>query len=155
MNYFAKINRQEIAKILPYSGRFMLLDACSLIEKSIHSIGSIDIIPDKWFFDGHFANFPVMPGVIIIEALAQTAALTVLYASEKLKGKPVYFVKINHTVFKKPVIPTQSKYTLFLESKLASQKRMFMTFDCKAYSKKTEGKVTVHTVASITATAGQ
>ena len=145
------MNKQEIYDILPYSGNFRLLDSCRIMEEGIHSIGMININSRCWFFDGHFANEAVMPGVMIIESLAHVAAVTALTSGQYGKGK-MYFVKINNAVFKKPIIPvSEQEYPLYLEAKFLEKRKMFASFECTAYKESGDSRV-ICTTANITAT---
>ena len=101
---------KDIEKILPHRAPFLLVDRVFEIdpEKSAHGVKNVSM--NEWFFQGHFPNEPVMPGVLIIEALAQLSGIAMLanQVSENKKQeeqKSMYFVKIDGATFKDKVVP--------------------------------------------------
>jgi 3-hydroxyacyl-[acyl-carrier-protein] dehydratase len=104
MNKVAAIDINHILKLLPHRYPFLLVDrVLELVPKqSITAIKNVTI--NEPFFQGHFPDFPVMPGVLIIEALAQTAAL-LTFAEAKQENAVYYFAGIDGARFKKPVVP--------------------------------------------------
>ena len=93
----------EIEKYLPHRYPFLLVDKIIDIEEmKITGIKNVTI--NEPFFQGHFPEHPVMPGVLIIEALAQTCGVLALKRKENL-GKLAYFLSINNAKFRKPVFP--------------------------------------------------
>ncbi len=101
------MNIREILEHLPHRFPFLLVDRVVEIEKdkSIHAYKNVSI--NEPFFQGHFPEYPVMPGVLIIEALAQAAGiLSFVSAGDKPDGKSLfYFAGIDKAKFKKPVTP--------------------------------------------------
>lgn len=100
------MNIEQIMRILPHRYPFLLVDrVISCEDKKIHAIKNVTINED--YFNGHFGNHPVMPGVLIIEALAQAAVLLVGRNSDVnlVEDKIVYFSAIESVYFKKPVVP--------------------------------------------------
>ncbi|MFA6808096.1 MAG: 3-hydroxyacyl-ACP dehydratase FabZ [Eubacteriales bacterium] len=95
---------KEIQKIIPHRYPFLLLDKVEEFEegKSITAIKNVTM--NEYFFQGHFPEEPVMPGVLIIEALAQAGAVAIL-SMDKYKGKIAYFGGINKARFKRKVVP--------------------------------------------------
>jgi beta-hydroxyacyl-ACP dehydratase FabZ len=100
----------EIKKYLPHRYPFLLVDKIVEIEEK-KIVGIKNVTANEPFFQGHFPRHPVMPGVLIIEALAQTCGVLALKREENL-GKLAYFVSINNAKFRKPVFPGD---TLVLE----------------------------------------
>ncbi len=108
------LNRGEITRLIPHREPFLLIDCVKDISEDMTSaVGQKKVRADEWFFKGHFPGKPIMPGVLIVEALAQTAA--VLFAYKKLELSQgqledklpleTLFVSIENTRFKKPVTP--------------------------------------------------
>ena len=100
-----KLNIDEIKKLIPHRRPFLFIDECEVIQKG--KIGQSYRFFDKseYFFEGHFPDNPIVPGVVIVEAMAQTAGVVV---SENLINKndqSVLFMSINKAKFRKPVLP--------------------------------------------------
>lgn len=95
---------KEIMEIIPHRQPFMLIDTIEEMEPGIRAVAKKCVTYNEPFFNGHFPNEPVMPGVLIVEALAQTGAVAILSLEEN-KGKTAYFASINSAKFKKKVIP--------------------------------------------------
>lgn len=95
---------KEIMEIIPHRQPFMLIDTIEEMEPGVKAVARKCVSYNEPFFQGHFPGEPVMPGVLIIEALAQTGAVAILSLSEN-KGKTAYFAAINSARFKKKVIP--------------------------------------------------
>ena len=98
------LDRTQIEAIIPHRDPFLLLDRIEELEPGKRAIGYKLLTGEEDFFRGHFPGQPVMPGVLIIEALAQTGAVAVLSLDE-YKGKIVYFAGIDKAKFKKIVHP--------------------------------------------------
>ena len=98
------LSAEEIAGILPHRYPFALVDRILDYEPGVYAIGRKCVSMDEPFFQGHFPGKPVMPGVLIIGALAQTGAVAVLCKPEN-KGKLAFFGAIKNARFKKPVVP--------------------------------------------------
>ena len=95
---------QDIQKILPHRYPFLLVD--KLIEQDEkHVVGIKNVTINEPFFQGHFPGFPVMPGVLILEAMAQVGGILFLGRMEEPEGKIVYFAGIDKAKFRKPVLP--------------------------------------------------
>lgn len=95
---------KEIKEILPHRHPFLLVDCIEELEPGVKAVGFKNLTYDESFFAGHFPDEPVMPGVLIVEALAQTGAVSVLSLPEN-KGKTAYFAGINSCKFKRKVVP--------------------------------------------------
>lgn len=125
----------EIMKLLPHRFPFLLVDRVLEIDPGKKIIGLKNVTMNEPFFPGHFPGHPVMPGVLIVEAMAQVAAILVYSSSEDNKDKITYFVGIDNTKFRKPVVPGDQ---LRLELEVIGCRRGIYTFSGKAY---VEGKL--------------
>ena len=94
----------EIKEILPHRHPFLLVDYIEDYEPGEYAVGYKCVTYREDFFAGHFPQEPVMPGVLIVEALAQTGAVAILSMGENC-GKTAYFAEINRARFKKKVVP--------------------------------------------------
>lgn len=134
INHETVVNIEDIMKIIPHRYPFLLVDrVINLIpDKSIIAIKNVSI--NEEFFQGHFPSKPVMPGVLIIESMAQSAAVLV---SKTLgidaQGKIVYFMTIDNTRFRNPVVPGDQ---LKLEVYKVRQRNNVWKFDGKAFVEK-------------------
>jgi 3-hydroxyacyl-[acyl-carrier-protein] dehydratase len=101
------LNVQQIEKLLPHRYPFLLVDRVTELETGKRIVALKCVTMNEPFFTGHFPGTPVMPGVLIIEALAQTAALLALsgMTEAERKGKVTYFMGIDGARFRKPVVP--------------------------------------------------
>ena len=109
---------KEILDIIPHRHPFMLLDTIEELEQGVRAVGKKCVSFNEPYFAGHFPGNPVMPGVLIIEALAQTGAVEMLVLPE-WKGKTAYFVGIDKAKFKQKVVPGD---VLMLETKIVRVK---------------------------------
>lgn len=98
------LNIKDIQKIIPHRYPFLLIDAVEEIEPGVSAIGYKNVTFNEYFFQGHFPEEPVMPGVLIIESMAQLGAVAIL-STDKYKGKIAYFGGINKARFRKKVVP--------------------------------------------------
>jgi 3-hydroxyacyl-[acyl-carrier-protein] dehydratase len=120
----------DIMKILPHRYPFLLVDRIVELEEGKRIVGIKNVTMNEPFFPGHFPGHPVMPGVLIVEAMAQVAAICVYTASEDNRGKVTYFVGIDNTRFRKPVVPGDQ---LRLELEAIGCRRGIWTFSGNAY----------------------
>ena len=109
---------QEIMKIIPHRHPFMLIDTIEELEAGVRAVGKKCVSFNEPYFAGHFPGNPVMPGVLIIEALAQVGAVAILGLPEN-KGKTAYFAGIDKARFKQKVCPGD---VLLLETKIVKVK---------------------------------
>ncbi|HWR89988.1 MAG TPA: 3-hydroxyacyl-ACP dehydratase FabZ [Dissulfurispiraceae bacterium] len=97
------IDIREIQSILPHRYPFLLLDRVTELTPNVRAVGIKNVTINEPFFQGHFPGNPVMPGVLIVEAMAQVAAI--LAFKSGLQGKSVYFMSIDKVKFRRPVFP--------------------------------------------------
>lgn len=95
---------KEIMEIIPHRQPFLLIDHIEELEPGVRAVGRKCVTYNEPFFNGHFPMEPVMPGVLILEALAQVGAVAILSQPEN-KGKTAYFGGIDKARFKKKVVP--------------------------------------------------
>lgn len=98
------IEADEIEAIIPHRYPFLLVDRIEEIEDGKRGVGVKNLTANEWFFEGHFPGRKVMPGVLIVEALAQVAAVTMLRGRED-DGKTPVFAGIEGMRFRRPVRP--------------------------------------------------
>ena len=100
------LGREEIEAILPHRDPFLLIDEVVELEPGERVVARKKVRPDEWYLKGHFPGRPVMPGVLIIEAMAQTAAVLVVHTlGREAEGKLVYFMSVDNARFRRPVFP--------------------------------------------------
>ena len=107
-----------IQEIIPHRHPFLLLDYVEDYEPGQYAVAYKCVSYREEFFAGHFPQEPVMPGVLIVEALAQTGAVAIL-GKEENRGKTAYFAAINSAKFKRKVVPGD---VLTLETEIIKQK---------------------------------
>ncbi|NLI89462.1 MAG: 3-hydroxyacyl-ACP dehydratase FabZ [Epulopiscium sp.] len=98
------LTAKEIMDIIPHRYPFLLIDRACVAKDCRSASGYKNVSINEYFFQGHFPEMPVMPGVLIIEALAQVGALALL-SQEEMKGKLAFFAGINSARFKEKVMP--------------------------------------------------
>src|SRR6266404_10004072 len=94
----------QIRRILPHRYPMLMVDRIVEMDAQ-HIVGIKNVTANEPFFAGHFPNFPVMPGVLIAEAMAQTAGVLVLKSIEDRASKLVLLVSIEYAKFRRPVVP--------------------------------------------------
>ena len=141
-----KLSTKEIMEIIPHRQPFLLIDTIEELEPGVRAVGRKCVTYNEPFFGGHFPQEPVMPGVLIVEALAQTGAVAILSKPEN-KGKIAYFGAINNAKFKTKVVPG---YVVSLEVEIIKEKGPIGVGRAKAVNQ--DGKVAV--VAELTFAVG-
>ena len=98
---------KEIMEIIPHRNPFLLIDTIEELEEGVRAVGKKCVSMNEPYFAGHFPGNPVMPGVLQIEAMAQTAGIIVLTAfpEEERSGNSVYFMTVDEVKFRKPILP--------------------------------------------------
>ena len=98
------LTTKEIMEIIPHRHPFLLIDTIERLEPGVGAVGKKCVSGNEPFFAGHFPGNPVMPGALIIEALAQVGAVAMLSRPE-MKGKTAYFAGIDKAKFRRKVLP--------------------------------------------------
>ncbi|MBN8210322.1 3-hydroxyacyl-ACP dehydratase FabZ [Bacillus sp. NTK071] len=98
------LDSQDIKSIIPHRYPFLLVDRILEVEEEVRAVGIKNVTANEEFFNGHFPDYPVMPGVLIVEALAQVGAVAMLKKEEN-QGKLAFFTGIDKCRFKKQVKP--------------------------------------------------
>ena len=122
---------EEIREYLPHRYPFLLVDRVVELDKGQSIVAYKNITVNEEFFNGHFPGTPVMPGVLIIEAMAQAAGILGFKTMDKKPsdGSMYYFVGCEKMRFKRPVVPGDQ---LRLEASIVAEKRGIWKFACKA-----------------------
>jgi 3-hydroxyacyl-[acyl-carrier-protein] dehydratase len=97
------MNIREIQNILPHRYPFLLVDRIVDISPKVKAVGLKNVTANEQFFQGHFPGYPIMPGVLIVEAMAQVAGILAFHSGAQ--GNSVYFMSIEKAKFRKPVVP--------------------------------------------------
>lgn len=112
------IKLEEIMECIPHRYPFLLIDRIIEFEPGKRAVGIKNVTINEWFFQGHFPEMPIMPGVLILEALAQLGAVVVLY-DERNRGKIPVFAGVDKLRFRRQVIPGDQ---LRLEAEISKMK---------------------------------
>ncbi len=124
------MNIQQIMGILPHRYPFLLVDRIEEVEEGKKANGYKNVTINEPFFQGHFPEHPIMPGVLIIEAMAQVGGAYVSVLDQIGDDKVTYFAGIDNARFRKPVLPGD---ILRMELELVSKRRGIYMFSGKAY----------------------
>jgi len=96
----------RIKRMIPHRDPFLMIDSVREIRNAEFAIEEKAVTGEEYFFEGHFPGRPIMPGVLIVEAMAQTAAVLVVQTLDMVdQGKLVYFMTVDKTRFRAPVLP--------------------------------------------------
>ena len=123
------LDRDQICAVLPHRGTMLLVDRVTDIVPGEGATAEHDVAEDAHWVSGHFPGQPVMPGVLIVEALAQTAALSALAGKPELIGSSIYLVGLKRFKFRRPVVPGE---TLIMRAEMVASKRGFVSFKVAA-----------------------
>ena len=96
---------EEIMKVLPHRYPFLLVDRIVELEAAKRVVGIKNVTINEPFFQGHFPGHPIMPGVLIVEAMAQVGGMLLLGSVPEPDSKVVYFMSLDNVKFRKPVKP--------------------------------------------------
>lgn len=113
------MNINEIMQYLPHRYPFLLVDRIIDIQQGESIVGIKNVTFNEPFFQGHFPGQPIMPGVLIVEAMAQVAGVMAFRSGIEGKGRSVYFMSIEKAKFRRPVVPGDQ---LRLEIKVLQQR---------------------------------
>ena len=101
------LTKDDLGKLIPHREPFLFLDELTDIIKLKSATGIKTFTNNEYFFKGHFPGHPIVPGVILIESMAQTAGIVVSKKYEKYKDKSVLFMSVSKAKFRKPVYPNE------------------------------------------------
>jgi 3-hydroxyacyl-[acyl-carrier-protein] dehydratase len=118
-----------IQKILPHRYPFLLVDAIEEMERRKRIVGIKNVTINEYFFQGHFPGNPIMPGVLILESMAQTSGVLILHEIPDRDKKLLYFVGIDNARFRRPVVPGDQ---LKLEATVIHWRGTICKFGCRA-----------------------
>ncbi|MBO3446144.1 MULTISPECIES: 3-hydroxyacyl-ACP dehydratase FabZ [Clostridia] len=123
------LNIDQIKELIPHRYPFLLVDKVIELEEGKKAVGIKNVTANEPFFQGHFPEYPIMPGVLIVEAMAQVGAVAMMSIEEN-KGKLGVFAGIDKVRFKKEVRPGD---TLIMEVEMLSLRRNIGKATAKAY----------------------
>lgn len=124
-----KLNTLEIMKLLPHRYPFLLVDRIESFVPEVGIVGIKNVTINEPFFQGHFPDHPIMPGVLILEAMAQVGGVYAILNKGVEEGKVPYFVGIDKARFRKPVLPGD---VLQIELKLLKVRKGIFIFQGNA-----------------------
>jgi 3-hydroxyacyl-[acyl-carrier-protein] dehydratase len=122
------LNNNEIRKLLPHRYPFLLVDRILDIDPKVKATGLKNVTCNEPFFQGHFPDNPIMPGVLIVEAMAQVSGI--LAFKSGAEGDAVYFMSIEKAKFRKPVVPGDQ---LRFEISILQQRNKVWKFSGQAF----------------------
>ena len=120
----------DILRILPHRFPFLLVDRIIEIDPGKRIVGLKNVTINEPFFQGHFPGVPVMPGVLVVEAMAQVAGIGTYAQEPEIQGKLIYFTGIENAKFRRPVVPGDQ---LRLEMEFLNRRNHFGTMKGRAF----------------------
>ena len=127
------LKNKDIKNLIPHRKPFLFIEECKIIDRGKIGESFKTFHEDEYFFEGHFPNNPIVPGVVIVEAMAQTAGVVISETLPKDENKSVLFMSINKAKFRKPVLPN---YRIEFYVKLLNNIKNVYKFSGKAYHEK-------------------
>ena len=124
------IELNEIKELIPHRDPFLFINKCEIITEGLHGKGYAHFKENEYFFKGHFPTMPIVPGVILIESMAQTAGIVISKKYETYKDKSVLFMSVSKAKFRKPVYPNDK---ILFEVKFINKVRSVYKFYGVAY----------------------
>ena len=127
------ITQSEIKDLIPHRDPFLFVDKCEIIEEGIKGIGYRRFLESEYFFKGHFPDIPIVPGVVLVESLAQTAGIVISKKFSKIettKKLSVLFMSVSKAKFRKPVLPN---YDISLKVRLLNTVKTVYKFAGEGY----------------------
>jgi|TARA_B110000438_G_scaffold122746_1_gene119813 3-hydroxyacyl-[acyl-carrier-protein] dehydratase len=128
-----KIDSNLILKLIPHRDPFLFIETAEILEEGILGKGYKKFLNTEYFFKGHFPNMPIVPGVVLIEALAQTAGIVVSHKLKSEKNKSVLFMSVSKAKFRSPVKPNDN---IIFEVSLLNKVRSVYKFQGSAFNQK-------------------
>ncbi len=129
------LNLNEIKQLIPHRDPFLFVDSCEVIVPGEHGRSHKIFLKNEYFFKGHFPNKPIVPGVIIVEAMAQTAGIVVSYKLKEYEEKSVLFMSVNKAKFRKPILPDEK---VIFEVKFINSVRDVYKFEGTCFKENTK-----------------
>ncbi len=114
---------QQILEFLPHRYPMLLVDRILEVEEGERIVGLKNVTINEPFFSGHFPGHPIMPGVLIVEAMAQTGGLLMMSEMENVAEKVIYFMSLDNVKWRKPVVPGDQ---LIFEVELVKRRRTIL-----------------------------
>lgn len=130
------IDVEKIMEMIPHRYPFLMVDKVVDVVDGESCTGIKNVTVNENFFQGHFPGRPIMPGVMIVEAMAQTSGILVVHTmGESAHGKLVYFMSIESARFRKPVVPGD---VLHIKCQKNSNRKNIWKFDCEVFVEDTK-----------------
>jgi len=124
-----KLDKNNIEQLIPHRDPFLFVDSCEIITPGESGTSYKVFNENEYFFKGHFPNNPIVPGVIIVEAMAQTAGIVVSYKLKEYQDKSVLFMSVSKAKFRKPILPNNN---VSFEVNFINKVRDVYKFNCIA-----------------------